>query len=225
MILFLHKLRGRVLGFIIWIIYRLLSLTWRIKIIEPLAMTSEIDEKKGLILAHFHGDELVLISLAKKYRISTMTSTSKDGEIMNTALHLLGAKTSRGSATRGGVSALKGLLRLNKDGYNASFAVDGPKGPLHKVKPGVFEFSRLTHANIYAAGVSVSTAWHFPKSWNKTYLPKPFSEIQVVWTGPLLAIEKGIDPRSEELAKTLENQLFDARSQASKLIADHTSQN
>lgn len=215
----MNKLRGYILGFIIWIIYKLISFTWRVSIQEPEEMTSELQTNQSVILAHFHGDELMLISLAKKYKIATMTSTSKDGEIMNTALHLLGAKTSRGSATRGGVSALKGLIRLNKSGFNASFAVDGPKGPIHKVKPGVFEFSRLTHSNIYACGVAVTHAWHFPKSWNKTYLPKPFSKIQVVWTGPLQAINKDTDPRSPELAKTLENQLFDANRQASKLIA------
>lgn len=217
----MNKIRGFFFGFLIWMIYRIISCTWRVKIVEPESMSAEVSKKNGIILAHFHGDELFLISLVKKYRISTMTSTSKDGEIMNTALNLLGAKTSRGSATRGGVSALKGLLKLNKQGYNASFAVDGPKGPIHKAKPGVFEFSRLTKSNIYSCGVSVSNAWHFPRSWNKTYLPKPFSKIQVVWLGPVLAIDKSQDPRSEVLANTLENQLFDARSQAAKLIAEN----
>lgn len=216
----MNKIRGFFLGFLVWIIYRMLSLTWRVQITTPESMFTAVKEKKGIILAHFHGDELFLISLVKKYRISTMTSTSKDGEIMNTALNLLGAKTSRGSATRGGVSALKGLLKLNKQGYNASFAVDGPKGPIHKVKPGVFEFSRLTKSDIYSCGVAVSDAWHFPRSWNKTYLPKPFAKIQVVWLGPVLAIDKSQDPRSEVLANTLENQLFDARSQAAKLFAE-----
>lgn len=215
----MNKFRGLILGFIVWCIYKLLSVTWRVEIQEPASMQDELKQRRAVILAHFHGDELFLISLVKRYRIATMTSTSKDGEIMNTALALLGAKTSRGSATRGGVGALKGLLKLNKQGYSASFAVDGPKGPIHQVKPGVFEFSRLTHSNIYACGVAVSSAWHFPKSWNKTYLPKPFSKILVVWTGPVLAIDKTIDPRSEELALHLQRQLFDARSQALKVFA------
>ncbi len=221
----MNKFKGIVLGFIIWIIYRLLSLTWRLTVVEPLSMSEEIKKNKGIILAHFHGDELVLISLVKRYRIATMTSTSKDGEIMNTALHLLGAKTSRGSSTRGGITALKGLIRLSKDGYNCSFAVDGPKGPIYEVKPGVFELSRLTGANIYSCGVHCDRAWHFPKSWNKTFLPKPFAKIKVAWNGPLLAVNKDQDPRSEELSKTLRNQLFDARGYASNFIAGSSSHN
>jgi hypothetical protein len=219
-----NKIRGLILGFIVWIIYKIISSTWRTKISEPPEMRQEQNQKRGIILAHFHGDEIALISLAKKYKIATMTSTSKDGEIMNTTLNLLGAKTSRGSSTRGGIGALKGLIRLSKEGHSTSFAVDGPKGPLHGVKPGVFEFSRLTGANIYACGVFCDRAWHFPKSWNKTYFPKPFAKLNIVWLGPTLSIDKGLDPRSPDLAKALQYQLFDARRNAANFIADQSAQ-
>ncbi len=215
----MNKFRGLILGFLIWIIYKIISSTWRVTIFEPDDMKDLIQKKTPLILSHFHGDELVLISLVKKYKIATMTSTSKDGEIMNTALYLLGAKTSRGSSTRGGVSALKGLIQLCKLGHSCSFAVDGPKGPIFEVKPGVFEVSRLLRAPIFACGVSVDRAWHFPKSWNKTFFPKPFSKIIIYWLGPGRWIDKSIDPRDPDLAKALQNQLFDARGQSANLIA------
>lgn len=220
----MNKFRGLILGFIVWVIYKIISSTWRTQIIEPPEMKHELDQKKGIILAHFHGDEIALISLTKRYKIATMTSTSKDGEIMNTTLRLLGAKTSRGSSTRGGIGALKGLIRLSKEGRSTSFAVDGPKGPLHQVKAGVFEFSRLTGANIYSCGVYCDRAWHFPKSWNKTYFPKPFAKLIIVWIGPVLSIDKNLDPRSPDLAKALQYQLFDARRNAGNFIADTSSQ-
>ncbi len=220
----MNKIRGFILGFIVWIIYKIISLTWKFKITEPHEMTEELRQKKGIILAHFHGDEIALISLTKRYKIATMTSTSKDGEIMNTTLNLLGAKTSRGSSTRGGIGALRGLVRLTKNGRSASFAVDGPKGPVNEVKPGVFEFSRLTGANIYTCGVFCDRAWIFPKSWNKTYLPKPFAKLNIVWLGPTLSVDKDLDPRSPELAKALQFQLFDARRNAANFIADHALQ-
>jgi lysophospholipid acyltransferase (LPLAT)-like uncharacterized protein len=212
-----HKIRGLFLGFIVWVIYKLLSMTWKVEIQEPDNMKAMMKERKPFILAHFHGDEIPLISLASRYKIATMTSTSKDGEMMNTALILLGAKTSRGSATRGGVSALKGLLKYCKEGSNCSMAVDGPKGPIYEVKPGVFEIARLMKAPIFAGGVSCDRAWHFPRAWNKAYLPKPFAQIKIVWTAFNFTIDKNTDPRSPELANSLKNQLFDARSQSAKL--------
>lgn len=213
-----NRIRGLFLGFIIWVIYRTLSLTWRIKIQEPELMKQNISQKNPMIFAHFHGDELALIALTPIYRIATITSTSKDGELMTTVIHLLGGKTSRGSSTRGAVSALKGLIEICKKGANSSFAVDGPKGPLHEVKPGVFELSRLMKSEIYSAGVYCDRAWHFPKAWNKTYLPKPFAKIQIVWLGPTGPITKSDDPRSPELAKALQNQLFAAQQHAAKVF-------
>ena len=192
-------------------------MTWKVQLIEPDSMKAMMKDKKPFILAHFHGDEIPLISLASRYKIATMTSTSKDGEMMNTILHLLGAKTSRGSATRGGVSALKGLLKYCKEGSNCSMAVDGPKGPIYEVKPGVFEIARLMKAPIYAGAVGCDRAWHFPRSWNKAYLPKPFAQLKIVWTEFNFAIDKTTDPRSVELATSLKNQILAARSQSAKL--------
>jgi lysophospholipid acyltransferase (LPLAT)-like uncharacterized protein len=219
LIAFVNKFRGIILGFLIWVIYKIISSTWRTSVFEHPDLKTCVAEKKSFILAHFHGDELVLLSQIRRYQIATITSTSKDGELMNTAVRLLGGKTSRGSSTRGGASALKGLIHLCKQGHSCSFAVDGPKGPIFQVKPGVFETSRLLKAPIFACGVTVDRAWHFPKSWNKTFLPKPFAKIQIYWQGPALSIDKSIDPRDPELAKALQNQLFDARRQSANLIA------
>lgn len=215
---FLSRLRGIFLGVVVWIIYRAIQLTWRVSVFEPPELKENLKTKKTTIFSHFHGDELVLISLVNPYRIATMASTSKDGEIMNTVLNLLGGKTSRGSSTRGGVGALKGLIQLCKSGRNSSIAVDGPKGPIYEIKPGVFELSRLTQSEIYAGGVFCERAWRFPKSWNQTFLPKPFAKVSVVWLGPIGPVTKQDDPRSADLAKALQNQLFAAKSRAANLF-------
>ena len=184
-------------------------------------MKLNLKNKKPVVLAHWHGDELALVSIVKRYSIATIASQSKDGELMAKVLKWMGAKTSRGSSTRGGVQALKGLLRLLKDGGNCSFAVDGPKGPLHKVKPGVFELSRMIHGPIYAVGVYCDRALYFPKSWNKTFLPKPFARVIIYWVGPMEEIKKDVDPRNPDLALELEGLLNQARDQALKFIADN----
>lgn len=213
--------RKYILSFIVYVFYRTLSLTWRVRIIEPESLQIARKEKRAVVLAHWHGDELALISLARHYRLATITSTSKDGELMNSVLRMMGVKTSRGSSTRGAIQALKGLLRLAKAGRNCSFAVDGPKGPLHKVKPGVFELSRMIHGPIFSVGVSCDRAIHFPRSWNKTYLPKPFAKICFYWLEASAPVSKEQDPRNPDLALELEQSLREARLKAVKLFANH----
>lgn len=217
-----HKLRGILVGSIVWLIYRLISWSWRIELHEPEPLKTHLKNKTSFVLAHFHGDEIALLFLVRRYRLSTMISTSKDGEMMNTIYKLFGGKTSRGSSTRGGVAALKGLIELTKNGSSCGVAVDGPKGPIYEVKPGIFEMSRLMKSEIYSGGAYCESAWRFPRSWNQTYFPKPFARVVIVWTGPLGPITKADDPRSAELAKKLQDQLFGARQQAADLFGVST---
>ncbi len=211
--------RSHILPWLIWAIYKSLALTWRITLVESEGLKRALKEKKTIIFAHWHGDELAIIHLVHHYQIATMTSTSKDGSLVDNVIRRLGGATSRGSSTRGGVSALKGLIRLLKDGHNASMAVDGPKGPLHIVKPGVFELSRLGDAEIVPVGVAASNPHVFRKSWNKAILPKPFSRVVIVFPEPWKPMSREVDIRSPELAGRLAQSLSDAHHQASKLIA------
>lgn len=209
--------RTTVLPFLVWLFYRLWSLTWRLEVIESPEMTKLLKEKKPVILAHWHGDELAVISLVPRYRVATMTSTSRDGELMDGVLRRLGAVTSRGSSTRGGAAALKGLIRLVGQGRPASMAVDGPKGPLHMVKPGVFELSRLAKAHIIPLGAACSRAIVFHKSWNKAQLPKPFAKVVVQFLEPWPVVEKSDD--FELLSQKLSRDISDAAHQAAKHFA------
>ncbi|MGE0763212.1 MAG: lysophospholipid acyltransferase family protein [Bdellovibrionales bacterium] len=210
-------LKRRVLPGLVYWFYRLWTASWRVRLVEPAGMRNA---EGPLIFAHWHGDELAITHLVPTYRIATMTSTSSDGSLIDHVIQRLGGATSRGSSTRGGVSALKGLIRLLRQNFNASMAVDGPKGPLHKVKPGVFELSRLAKARVVPVGVASSSAFIFQKSWNKAKLPKPFARVVVTFGTPWPALTAEDDIRAQVLAQRLERALSDAHHQAAKLIAD-----
>ena len=206
-------------GLLIFLFYRILMMTWRIRVHEDSEVIDWFEQKKPSVLAHWHGDEYSLYHLAHRYPIATMISTSKDGDLVNFVMKAMGAKTSRGSSTRGGVSALKGLIRLLKEGRTTSVAVDGPRGPYHEVKPGIFELARMSKAQIFPLGVYVDRAFHFPNSWNKAYLPKPFAKIQVIVSRPIPMITKDQNPRSPELAKDLGLAIDDASRRAAERFA------
>lgn len=128
---------------------------------------------------------------------------------MNRVLNSFGIPTSRGSSTRGGVRALKGLIDLARKGYMPSFAVDGPKGPLHKVKPGVIALSKELGIPIVPVAMVCSRSYCFKKSWNKAVLPLPFARV-VIYFGK-------IQPYEDPLI--LESEIIRAEEAASKFIA------
>ncbi len=194
---------------VLWL-YRAWSWTWRLSVVEPDSVKKLIRERAPVVFAHWHGGELCLVPMVRPYRIATMTSTSKDGELMDFVINRFGGKTSRGSSTRGGVQALKGLVRLVKSGRCASVAVDGPKGPIHQVKPGVFEVSRLAAAYIVPAGTACDRGLVFEKSWNKARLPWPFAKVCVQFLEPWEPLTRDVSSRDSALARRLEVEIANA---------------
>jgi hypothetical protein len=205
-----------------WVLYQALRRTWRVTFVEPSKLKSEIECRMPVILSHWHGDEMVLAFAARRYRIITIVSKSKDGEIMNTFLKLNGGHTVRGSSSKGGAEALRALVtQVKKCKFNVSFAVDGPKGPIYQVKPGVFQFQRLTKMNptLYAAGIACDRYWRINKSWNKTIIPKPFAMVVIHWLDSGLVVGEDQDPRNPELASRLSYALHQSRLDAQKILS------
>ena len=126
---FRNWLRLRVGPTVVYALYVALRSTWRISFDECPAMRDALANRRPFIMAHWHGDELALIQFVVRYRIATLTSNSRDGELMDGLLQKLGAATARGSSSKGGAAGLRALVQLcRKEGRNVSFAVDGPKG-------------------------------------------------------------------------------------------------
>src|SRR3954454_6773406 len=115
--------RRFVLPWLVYYFYRAWTATWRIVCVEPPSLALAKKNGDRIVFAHWHGTELCVVPLVASYRIATMTSTSKDGQLIDFVIHRLGGATSRGSSTRGAVGALKGLIRLVRHGYRASIAV------------------------------------------------------------------------------------------------------
>jgi lysophospholipid acyltransferase (LPLAT)-like uncharacterized protein len=210
----------RILPYVLWAFYRLWISTWRIREVQsPEFAERVVREKRPFIVAFWHGDELAILSLHRRYKVAGMVSTSRDGEMMGKSLELLGIKCARGSSTRGGASGLKGLFRLSQEGRIPTVAVDGPKGPYHKAKPGIFALSALMGAEIAPIGVACLHAIVFRKTWNKAYLPFPFAKVQIAWGPPLPAVGRDEDPHQPRLATQLEQALDAAGRMAAGLVA------
>ena len=208
------------LPILVFCFYRTLIASWRLRVEEPEALKQAVKDRSPAVFAIWHGDELIMIQMSLRYPVCTITSTSKDGELMDKVLQFLKMRTTRGSSTRGAVQAFLGLIRLaKKEKRIPVFAVDGPKGPYHQIKPGVFEIARLLRAPIFAAGVASNHEWVFPKSWNKSHLPKFFAKVQIVWSEPVyLDFDQDFDSRSENIKLELEKAFAASQQKALALL-------
>lgn len=203
----------------IYLFYRFLMATWRVKVQYHPEAKMLLDSKSPLLLAHWHGHELALIHLVKSLKLATLTSKSKDGQRVAGLIDMLGGVSSKGSSSRSGSSGLLGLVRLLKSGRVTSIAVDGPRGPIYQVKPGIFEMSKICKAPIIPVAASASSTILFEKAWNKAFLPLPFSKIHIIFDQPLHSYRLGSDPRGDELKNDLAFRLNAAGQAAAKSIA------
>ena len=143
-----------------------------------------------IIFAFWHSDMFMTAFLGikekkKKKNIAIITSRSRDGELMTRVLNKLGYLTVRGSSARGGLQALLNLMNVMKNNNNAAIAVDGPRGPYHKAKPGVILLAKKMGAVILPYTSQYNRKIVFKKSWDKSEIPLPFSTINAIFSEPI----------------------------------------
>ena len=73
-----------------------------------------------------------------------LISQHQDGEIIARIVERFGHKAVRGSSTRGGVEALRELIRLGRSGVDLVVTPDGPKGPAQVAKMGVIQLAKAS---------------------------------------------------------------------------------
>ena len=127
----------------------------------------------------------------------------------------LGFKVVRGSSTRGGAGGLKGLIdAVAREGWNASLAVDGPRGPIYKVKPGVLKLAQQTQCVLVPGAAAASRRFVFKKAWNRCYLPLPFSRCVIVYGEPIIVPQNITDEEFESMRVRLETTLLALKAEA-----------
>jgi lysophospholipid acyltransferase (LPLAT)-like uncharacterized protein len=183
--LLLQKIAGLLAGFF----YKTYASTYRYEIdfedpadrsifFEDLA-GREPTPGKNLINACYHQDDIACLPFFSERNICILISQSKDGQILASAVEYLGYQTVRGSSHRGGVAGLLAGMRKVMDGHKMTIAVDGPRGPIYKVKEGVTAMSEKAKRPIVPVRGFPTSKHVFEGSWNKATLPFPFTKIKL----------------------------------------------
>ena len=134
---------------------------------------------KNLIYACFHQDDLSCLPYFSKQNICILISQSKDGQILASAVEHMGYQTVRGSSHRGAVAGLLAIMKKGLEGYNMTIAVDGPKGPIYKVKEGITALSEKIRRPIVPVRAYPVRKYVFERSWNQATIPLPFTTIKL----------------------------------------------
>lgn len=152
-----------------------------------------------------------------------MASASGDGDFIAGILDGMGVETVRGSRNRGGLGALKGLMKGVRRGLSPVLVADGSQGPAMVAQAGGILLASRTEIPI------IPMAWAFKRykifgSWDRTMLPLPFSPMVEI-IGEALHVppkldSQGIESYRQKLEEQLNGLYVEAWSQFD--ITDHT---
>lgn len=171
----------RVYGNLLYYILKIIDSTVKITQVFP----ENFDKKSNFVLAFWH-NKLVMTLLGVKFieKKVGLASPSKDGELISVPLEKYGTELIRGSSDKESVKSLIQLIKKVKEGYTVGTPVDGPKGPIYEVKPGMVYIAQKSGVPIVPMGVAYSNKWIFKGAWDQFQLPKPFSKGIVVLGEP-----------------------------------------
>lgn len=140
-------------------------------------------QKRRFLYAFWHETLLIPALRYAQTPTTVLISQHADGEMIAHACRHLGVRTVRGSTTRGGVEAMRQILKL-KGRRHIVVTPDGPKGPRRVVQPGMLFLAARTGLPIVPVGFGFRTAWRL-RSWDRFALPCPFSPVVGVIGAPL----------------------------------------
>ena len=159
---------------------------------------------KPCIYAMWHANQFLVHGLEDKAHTSILVSNSIDGEVVARAVEKWGFKVVRGSSgKKGAVESTMQMLSRLKEGECVGIMVDGPSGPLHKVKNGAIKLAQMSGAPI------VPAHWYSPQktfislpSWDKMKTPFGDCKILNLYGTPVYVKQ---DASDEELSSAKEN--------------------
>ncbi len=163
------------------------------------------------IYIFWHEYILFPIHLRGHCNLAMLLSRHRDAEVLSHAAGHMGFEFVRGSTNRGGVTAIRELLRKSRD-MHLTITPDGPRGPRRRLAPGsIFLASRLGMP-LVPFGMGYDRPWRVKRSWDQFAIPRPFSRARCVVSPeihvPAALDRKGLEHYREKVERLL-NRLCD----------------
>ncbi len=177
---------------------------------------------KPCIYAMWHANQFLVHGLEDKAHTSILVSNSIDGEVVARAVEKWGFKVVRGSSgKKGAVESTMQMLSRLKEGECVGIMVDGPNGPLHKVKNGAIKLAQMSGAPI------VPAHWYSPQktfislpSWDK--MKTPFGDCKIInlYGTPVYVKQDASDEELSSAKENIRTQLLELEAKAPEIYEE-----
>jgi lysophospholipid acyltransferase (LPLAT)-like uncharacterized protein len=182
------RLQVTVVGALLAAVLRLLYLTLRVRWTDAAGVIARHARGERFVFASWHDGivllPLVMVRVPSRLRPRVLLSWHRDAELAAQAVLRFGVRATRGSSTRGGIGALRGLLAAHRAGDDLVVVPDGPRGPRCEVKPGLVQLGRATGAPIVPVALAAAPRRRLG-SWDRMQVPLPFARVTIRFGTPV----------------------------------------
>lgn len=193
MIKFIISIYVHIAAVLLYLSMIIICKTLRVEIKGKKAYDDLKKDNKNVIFAIWHQATFVMFHLYRKKDTAILITSEVRGQVLGKCAEWMGYKalpiflerkiTMARSTAR--------LLQYLKQGHDVVIAVDGPIGPLHEIKPGVFYLSKNSKTSILPVGVKAPLKLTFSWRWDKYFIPLPFSKV-------IISLGKAIKPQGSD---------------------------
>jgi lysophospholipid acyltransferase (LPLAT)-like uncharacterized protein len=169
------------------------------------------------IYVFWHEYILVPACLFARPEIHVLISEHADGQLIANVSRNLGFSVVSGSSTRGGIRALKQMVKVCRQGHIA-ITPDGPQGPRRHLQPGLVYLASRAQLPVVPMGIGLDRPWR-ARSWDRFVLPRPCSRAVCVFDQPILVPVDLTSAQLEEYRRSIEEALQQATARAEQWAA------
>jgi lysophospholipid acyltransferase (LPLAT)-like uncharacterized protein len=130
------------------------------------------------IYIFWHEYILFPLYLRGNCNLTMLLSRHRDTDVLSRTAYHMGFEFVRGSTSRGGMAALRELVRRSEN-MNLTITPDGPRGPRRRLAQGPIYLASKLGLPIVAMGFGYDRPWRM-KTWDKHAVPRPFSRARAV---------------------------------------------
>lgn len=179
------------------------------------------DYKGPAIFAIWHGNQYVNLSVPRKerHKHNLLISPSNDGDMIANVSKMLEFSLIRGSVKRRGAEAAREIIHALENGSNVSYTIDGPKGPIYKVKPGIIRLAQMSGFPIIPLMGGINARFQLP-SWDKYHVPYHFAKGVAIYGGPIYIPKELSEEEIKEYQVIIEEKLLDLRDVAQEMVGE-----
>ncbi|MBN9343002.1 MAG: hypothetical protein BGO76_02400 [Caedibacter sp. 38-128] len=207
----------RGLAFLISFYIKFVFKTSRWKWINQDVIDNLIATKTPWIVGFWHNRLLMMSAnwTGPQNKMHMLISAHRDGLLIAETMKHFGILTVSGSSSKGGIQALRHLIKFLKKGDCIGITPDGPRGPRFKARGGIVQVAKLAGCPIVPVSYS-TTRRRVLNSWDRFVFALPFSKGVFIAGDPIYVPSSATEEESKEALLKVETTL--------RYISDHADQ-